>query len=475
MAEQLTPEICVIGGGPGGIAAALAAVAEGAPVVLVEKGTPGGANLAWGSVPSKALIAAADLNEALRLGPVLGVTAAPLQVNLGKVRDHLDAATAAVAARFATERLTALGIKVVEGSAVFTDRRTVAVADFIIRARRFILAVGSLPAVPDLPGLKTIDYATFVDAFDLSRRPAHLLILGAGRHALEYAQGCNRLGIDATVIDEGAALPEDDPELAEIVIERLRAEGVRLRTGAAIRSLVRRRGGIRVTLADPAEGESVVDGSHLLVATGRSPNVEGLGLAAAGVLHDASGIKVDRYLRTANRHIYAVGDAVAGPALVGRAEDQAARVVRSIVFRRPVADDPSATPAATFTDPALASVGLSEAEARARHKDIRVLRFPFVDNDRAAIERLPAGTIKVLTTASGQILGAAIVGRGAAELIAPWSLAIANRLPISALADLAMPYPTRSGTARRVAAGLPQPGLTPPWRRRIIELLRRLG
>ncbi|MCR4281464.1 MAG: FAD-dependent oxidoreductase, partial [Bauldia sp.] len=279
MAEELTPDICVVGGGPGGIAAALAAVAEGVPAVLVEKGTPGGANLAYGAIPSKALIAAADIHEALRAGTGLGVTGAPLQVNLGRVRDHIVAVTEAIAPRLSAERLTALGVRVIAGNASFTARRTLAAGDYVIRPRRVVLAVGSVPAVPDIPGLETVEYATLADGFDLSRKPAHLLILGAGRHVMELAQAYNRLGIDATVLDEGRAFPDDDPELAAIVVDRLRAEGVRVRTGVRIVSVARRRGGIRFTVADPVEGESVVDGSHLLVATGRSPDIEGLSLA----------------------------------------------------------------------------------------------------------------------------------------------------------------------------------------------------
>ena len=475
MAEELTPDICVVGGGPGGIAAALAAVAEGVSVVLAEKGPPGGVNLAYGTIPSKSLIAAADVYEALRAGPVLGVTGAPLQVNLGKVRDHIVAVSEAIAPRVSAERLTALGVKVIAAAAAFTERRTVVAGDHIIRARRVILAVGSVPANPDIPGLDTVEYMTFESGFDLARKPAHLLVLGAGRHALELAQAYNRLGIDATVIDEGPALPDDDPELATIVVDRLRAEGVRVRAGVRIISVMRRRGGIRLTIDDPAGGHTAVDGSHLLVATGRSPNVEGLGLAAAGIVHDKHGIGVDRHLRTSNRRVYAIGDAVAGPALAVRAEVQAACVVKSIVYRLPLPDDPSAVPSVTFTDPALASVGLAEHEARLHYKDVLTLRFPFVDNDRAQAERLPAGMIKVVATKAGRILGAAIVGHDAGELIALWSLAIANRLPLSAMSSLIAPYPTRSEIARRVAASAPDAGLTPRWRRRIIEMLRKLG
>lgn len=483
MAEALTPDICVVGGGPGGIAAALAAAAEGVPVVLIERAGMGGSDLASGTIPSKALVAAAGIYEAHRLGPVFGVTAAPLQVNLGKVREHIEAVTGEVSARVSGERLTAFGVTVIAGAGRFTDRRTLKAGERIVRPRRVILAVGSQPAIPAIPGLDTVDYMTPADGgFDLSRRPAHLIVLGAGRHALELAQAHNRLGIDTTVVAEGPALPDDDPELAALVVDRLRAEGIRVRMNVRIASVARRKGGIRLLVAGTDErdahaaggDEIAVDGSHLLIVAGRRPNVDDLGLGAAGIQHDGSGIAVDRRLRTTNRRVYAIGDAVAGPASAARAEYQAGRVVKSILYRWPFPDDPGAVPAVAFTDPGLASVGLSESEARRRHGDIRTLRFPFVENDRALIERLPAGAIKVVADRRGRILGAAIVGRDAAELIVPWSLAVANRLPLSAMAALVTPHPTRSGIARRVAA-LPEAGLTPGWQRRIIELLRKFG
>jgi pyruvate/2-oxoglutarate dehydrogenase complex dihydrolipoamide dehydrogenase (E3) component len=482
MAEALTPDICVVGGGPGGIAAALAAAAEGVPVVLVERAGMGGSDLASGTIPSKALVAAAGIYEALRLGPVFGVTAAPLQVNLGKVREHIEAVTGEVSAGVSAGRLTALGVTVIAGEARFRDRRTLSAGERLVRPRRVILAVGSQPSIPAVPGLDTVEYMTPADGgFDLSRKPAHLIILGADRHALELAQAHNRLGIDTTVVAEGPALADDDPELAALVVDRLRAEGIRVRLNVRITSVARRKGGIRFLVtgtderdANAAGGEIAVDGSHLLVVAGRRPNVDDLGLAAAGIQYDGSGIAVDRQLRTTNRRVYAIGDAVAGPASAGRAEYQAGRAVNSILYRWPFPDDPGAVPAVAFTDPGLASVGLSEGEARRRHGDVRTLRFPFVENDRALIERLPAGAIKVVADRRGRILGAAIVGRDAAELIVPWSLAVANRLPLSAMAALVTPHPTRSGIARRVAA-LPEAGLTPGWRRRIIELLRKFG
>jgi pyruvate/2-oxoglutarate dehydrogenase complex dihydrolipoamide dehydrogenase (E3) component len=412
----------------------------------------------------------------------MGVTGAPLQVNLAKVREHMAAVGAAIAANVSAERLTAQGIRVVNAAARFTDRDTIEAGEVVIRARRTILAVGARPAAPEIPGLDGIDCLPVAGVFELSRKPSHLIVLGAGRDGLELAQAFNRLGIDTTVLDRGPALPEVDPELSAIVVDRLRAEGIRVRVGVDIVSVGRRRGGVRFTVSDPQDDAAAIDGSHLVITGGRKPNVDGLALDIAGIRSDANGIVVDRNLRTGNRRVYAIGDAVAGRADATRSQVQAGQVVRSILFRLAVADKSDEAPFVAFTDPGLATVGIDEAAARRRHGSrVRVLRFPFAENDRAQIERMPAGMIKVVVGPRGRVLGAAIVGHDAGEMIALWSLAVSRRLPVSGLAALPVPYLTRAEISRRVAAGLAErdgaekPGLTGIWRRRIINMLRKLG
>jgi pyruvate/2-oxoglutarate dehydrogenase complex dihydrolipoamide dehydrogenase (E3) component len=474
MAKLLTPDICIIGGGPAGFAVAARAARMNIPVVLIEKGRMGGANLSSGAIPSKSLVAAAYNYELLRRGPAIGITAAPLQVNFGKVAEHIASVVEAVAPHVSAERLAALGVRVINAPARFLDRRTVIAGEFTVIARRFVIAVGAVPAAPDIQGLDEVDYLTVEDAFDIGRKPAHLLVLGANAHALEIAQAYQRLGVDTTVVDTAPALPDDDPELSSIVLNRLRAEGIRIRDEVAISSVARRRGGIRITIEGP-EGEISVDGSHLLVATGRRPNIGELGLEKASVEHGPDGIVVDKLLRTSNNRIYAIGDAIAGPAIANRGDYEAGKIMQDILFRLQRKPKTSDVPVVTYTDPAIARVGLSEAEAKATGETVRILRFPFVENDRVQTERMPSGFIKVLVSPRGRVLGAAIVGHDAGEQIAIWSLAVANRLNIRALINLVPPYPARAEIARRVAETYLAPGLTPPWQRRIIEFLRKFG
>ncbi|HET7714775.1 MAG TPA: NAD(P)/FAD-dependent oxidoreductase [Bauldia sp.] len=474
MAEEQQPEICVIGGGPGGIALAAAAANFGLPVVLVEKDGLGGTNLREGGVPSRALIAAAALHESLRRGPAIGVTGAPLQVNFAKVQEHVRGVVEAAARNVSAERLDALGVRVIRAEGRFADRRTVIAGETTIRARTFVIATGSTPTAPAYDGLDTVDTLSIGEALDVSRKPAHLIILGASPRGLELAQAYNRLGIDASVIDSEAALVGEDPELVAPLLERLRAEGVRVRDRVAISGIARRKGGVRVTVKENGE-EIAVDGSHLLVVPGRVANVDGLGLDAAGIDFSPAGIVVDRNLRTTNKRVYAIGDAVAGPASAGRAEHHAALVLRTVTGRRTSGNAESGVPFVVFTDPEIARVGLGEEAARATDRAVRILRVPFAENDVAQAERTTAGLIKVIASDRGRILGAGVVGRGAGEIIAFWSLAMSSGLGIEALKSFPAPYPSRADISRRVAIAFDGPGRTPIRRSGAFSFFRRSG
>jgi len=464
----------VIGGGPAGIALATRAARYGIPVVLIEKARTGGGNLTHGTIPSKALIAAADHYELLRRGPALGVSGAPLQVDFGALRAHIRSVTEAAAPYVSPARLAALGVRVIEAPARFLDRRTVIAGHLTINPRRFVIAPGTIPAPPALPGIVSIDCLTPETAFNFDKKPSHLIVLGANARALELAQAYHRLGIDTTALDTRPALADHDPELAAITLDGLRAEGIRVRDQTVIAGVAKRKGGVRVTIGE-ADDESTIDGSHLLLAAGRQPDTADLGLENAGITVADDGIVVDGQFRTTNPRVHAIGDAIAGRADANLAEYQAECVLRNIIFRLPVRYRPADVPIVVFTDPGLARVGLDEATARQQDAGIRVLRFPFAENDRAQIERLPAGVVKVVTTKRGRVLGAGIAGYGAGEQIALWSLAIARHILIERMADFIPPYPTRVEAARRVAEASHPVGLTPPWQRRIIEFLRKFG
>jgi pyruvate/2-oxoglutarate dehydrogenase complex dihydrolipoamide dehydrogenase (E3) component len=470
----LTSDLCVIGAGSGGLSVAAAAAAFGVPVVLVEKGLMGGDCLNYGCVPSKALLAAAKRAETVRKAVPFGIALQLPSVEFAKVHAHVHRVIAAIAPNDSRERFTGLGVQVIEGSARFTDRRTVAVGDSIeIKARRFVIATGSTPSAPPIPGLKEAKYLTNETIFDLTKCPVHLIVIGAGPIGLEMAQAHRRLGAEVTVIEALAPLAREDPECAAILIDQLRQEGIRIIAPAKVVQVLAGET-IRVVLEGP-DGRSSVDGSHILVATGRRPNVEGLGLEAAGIKVDNNGIVVNKRLKTTNRNVYAIGDVAGGLQFTHVANFHAGLVIRNALFGLPVSTRNAAIPWVTFTDPELAQVGLTEAEARRRHRRIRVLRWPYHENDRAQAERETHGHIKVVTAGNGRILGATIVGAHAGELITTWTLAVARRLKISALVGIIVPYPTLAEIGKRAAITYFTPSLTSPLLRRIIAFVRRFG
>lgn len=475
----LKPDLCVIGAGSAGLSVAAAAAMFGVPVVLVEKGEMGGDCLNVGCVPSKALIAAGARAEAFRTAGPFGIAPVEPQVNMARVRDHVRSVIGAIAPNDSVERFTALGVRVIRAEARFVSPGAVEAGDARIEARRFVIATGSRPAMPAIEGLDRVEVLTNETVFDLTRRPEHLIVIGAGAVGLELAQAHRRLGATVTVLDAGPALAGADPELARIVVTALEREGIDLREGVRILRAEPRRGGLRLIIDDGAGGEIGIEGSHLLVAAGRVPVTEGLGLDVAGIRVEPDGIGIGNDLRTDNRRVYAIGDCasarVAGPRLTHVANAHAGIVLRSALFRLPAKLDLAALPRALYTEPGLATVGLTEDEARARHGRVRVARWPFSENDRAQAERMTAGHVKIVMDRRGRILGAHIVGAHAGELITPWTMAVAQRLKLSAMTGYVVPYPTLSEAGKRAAIADLQPLAASLWTRRLIGFLRRFG
>jgi pyruvate/2-oxoglutarate dehydrogenase complex dihydrolipoamide dehydrogenase (E3) component len=471
--QEIRPDICVIGAGAGGLAAAAAAAAFGVNVVLIEKGAMGGESLG-GALPSNALIAAAERADAFRKGARFGVKTARHGVDFAAVRAHVHDVVAAVAPRETRERFNGMGVRVIEGVGRFRDAATVAVNGFDIKARRFVIATGSSPALPQIPGLADVPHLTTETVFALADCPRHLIVIGAGSVGLELAQAFRRLGADVTVLDAAAPLANEDPECAGVVLDALAREGIALRTGVEVVRVRRALARVQVDVIGDA-GEATIEGTHILVAAGRRPNLADLDLDVAGIAYEPNGITVDRRLRTTNKHVYAIGDVTGAPPFTHLANHHAGLVIRNALFRTPVNADRQAVPAVTHTDPELAQVGLSEDEARAHAGIIRVLRASYRENDRARATGATHGHIKIITDRRGDILGATIVGAAAAENIAAWALAINQKLNIDAFAGVIVPYPTYAEVGKRAAMTYFTRGLTSPLVRRIIGWLRRFG
>jgi pyruvate/2-oxoglutarate dehydrogenase complex dihydrolipoamide dehydrogenase (E3) component len=471
---ELRVDICVIGAGSGGLSVAAAAAQLGVSVALIEKHKMGGDCLNYGCVPSKALIAAARRAHLMRTCAPFGIVPTNPTVSYKGVHDHIQRVIASIAPNDSAERFAGLGVKVIRAAAQFISRDTVAAGDTRIKARRFVIATGSAPAVPPIPGLDGVPYFTNETIFENGSQLDHLIIIGGGPIGLELAQAHLRLGARVTVLEALKALGKDDPEVSEVVLKRLRAEGVEIREGALVERVT---GGGRLIDVHISEGgvPGVIQGTNLLVATGRSPNVAGLNLEAAGIKYDKRGIQVSKGLVTSNSRVYAIGDVIGGQQFTHVANYHAGIVIRRGLFRLPATVNPDIIPWVTFTDPELAQAGLTEDAARKRFGRVNVYRWPYHENDRAQTERAVEGFIKVVTNTRGKILGASIVGEHAGELIQMWSLALTQGLDIKAMTQWISPYPTYSEINKRVAYGYYATAAASPLVRKVVGWLAKLG
>ena len=467
-------DLCVIGAGSGGLSVAAAAAQLGVAVVLVEKHKMGGDCLNYGCVPSKALIAAAKRAQLMRSAAPFGIAPVSPKVDAAAVHDHIHGVIAAIAPNDSVERFTGLGVKVIRAAGHFITRDTLLAGDQRIKARRFVIATGSSPAIPPIPGLDRVPYFTNETIFDNREKLDHLMVIGGGPIGLELAQAFLRLGSRVTVIEAAKALGKDDPEMSEVVLKQIRAEGLEIREHATVERIS---GGTRLIDVQFVEDgrKSVIQGTHLLVAAGRKSNVSGLNLEAAAIKYDERGIKVNKGLKTSNRRVFAIGDVTGGPQFTHVANYHAGIVIRRALFRIPATVDDSLIPWVTFTDPQIAHVGLVEDTTRQQYGRVRVYRWPYRENDRAQAERTTAGLIKVVTDGRGKIKGASIVGEQAGELIQMWSLAISQGLDIKAMTQWISPYPTLSEVNKRAAFGYYAAAAASPLVRKTVSWLARLG
>jgi pyruvate/2-oxoglutarate dehydrogenase complex dihydrolipoamide dehydrogenase (E3) component len=469
--------LVVVGGGTAGLVTAAGAAGLGANVALVERDLLGGDCLNVGCVPSKALLASARAAADARRSAELGVRGAEgAAADFAAAMERMRRVRAALAPHDSAARFRGLGVDVFFGEARFRSPREVEVAGAVLRFARAVIATGARPAVPPIPGLAEAGYLTNESVFDLERLPGRVLVVGAGPIGCELAQGLARFGARVTVVEiAGRGLPREDARAAATVVAALGRDGVAFRLATALAHVERRGETVRATLAGSA-GEETLELDAIVVAVGRTPNVERLGLEAAGVRCGRGGVEVDDFLRTSNRRIFAAGD-VASPWQFTHAADLAARtVVQNALF--PFARKRAAlagVPRVTYTDPELGQVGLASEEAAASGGRIVEIEIPFAEVDRARLDAETEGSVRIFAEAKrGRIAGATIVGRAAGELISEVAVAIAGGVTLGALAAVVHPYPTRAEALRRAGDAWNRRRLTPRaqrWLARYFEFV----
>jgi pyruvate/2-oxoglutarate dehydrogenase complex dihydrolipoamide dehydrogenase (E3) component len=444
-------DVTVIGGGAGGLVAAIGFATLGVKTALVEKHALGGDCLYYGCVPSKTLLHTAKMAALLRRSQRLGVTCPDLRVDFQKVMGHMREVITNIGLHDDPSRFEAMGIKVIFGQARFVDTNVLEIGEQRLYSKKFVLATGSSPAVPPIPGLKEAGYITNIEAFSLERLPASIAILGAGPIGLEFAQVFRRLGAEVTVIDQApTVLFREDGEPAAALDKYLQAEGIKTVLGADIDRVGRRDGHKVVSITQDGHMQEILV-QEVMAALGRFANVQALGLEAVGVEYSPKGVVVDDTLRTTAPHIWACGDVTGKYQFTHVAEYQARLVVRNALLPLKAKADYRVVPWATFTDPELARVGLTEVQAQQQGLDYKVFRVDFVDIDRAITDDEAKGFTKVITSPKGKILGAHILGPNAGDLIHEFVLAMRENIPLGRISSAIHVYPTLAQVSRRTA------------------------
>ena len=467
-------DIVVIGGGAGGLVVAAGGSALGAKVAMVEKHRLGGDCLWYGCVPSKSLLKSARIAYQMQHADRWAIPPAMPQVDLARVMERVRSVIASIEPNDSPERFRGLGVDVIFGEGRFVSPEALVVNGRTLTARSFVIATGSRPGIPPIPGIKDTPHLTNETLFDLREPVPSLLVVGGGPIGCELAQALARLGSKVTIVDIAPRiLPREDADLAAVVDLQLQADGITRHFETTIAGVSGTKGAITARLKAKDGTEHAVATTHLLVAAGRLANTEGLGLDAAGVRVDGPRIVVDDRLRTTNAHIYVLGDVAGGYQFTHVAEHHAGIVLRQAIFKMWWTKPSTLVPWCTFTDPELARVGLSETEAQQRNIPHRVYRFPFDDIDRARAESETEGFAKIVTDPKGQLLGAAIVGSHAGELIAEYALALSKGMRAKDISAVIHTYPTWAMINRRVADQRMKEGLTPrskAWIKRIFGL-----
>ncbi len=461
MTEILRPDLCVIGGGPGGIAAARRAAETGAKVVLVEKRPLNGHDHLQAAWYAQSLIAT-GLRNPIRNAARFGQSESePARIDFKRLRRESDAASRRFASEDAPTRLAGLNIKLIQAAGSFTGPSRFQTGETTVEARHFLLAIGSFAAAPAIPGLELARPLTPDRLLDLTTIPRRLAVIGGNKDHLPLAQAFARLGAKVVLVQDKTFLADEEPELAAVLGDALRQDGIEILDSAAIRKIELAGSGPGASLKLMLGDADFVEATHLLYAPERLPLTEGLGLKAARVAYNKTAIQIKNGGRSSNPKIYAMRDSFDDLRSMRLARLEGTRIADALFGR---AAPPPPLARIIGTDPELAFIGLGESEARAQRRKVHVLRAGFCDNLRAmsggaAGQRHAMGHVKIITDSSGHLIGAGIVGPQARELIGVFGLALAKGLSVGDLDGLAADEPTLMEVCRTAAlAPMPQKG-----------------
>ena len=447
-------DMIVIGGGAAGLTATAGAAQLGAKTLLVEKAEAlGGDCLHHGCVPSKTLIRTARLLYQMKNAKKFGLSCDVGPVDFRDVRARIQDVISKIQVHDSPERFCSLGAKVVSGTPEFIDDHSIILDGKTYSAKKILVATGSSPAIPPIEGLQDVKYHTNKTIFYMDRLPGHLIILGGGAIAVEMAQAFKRLGSKVTVIQRSnRILKNEDEDCSRVIQGVLEEEGVDFLLGTAIdRVEPVKDGGVMVHVKMVSHGNTVrVSGDTLLVALGRRPNVEGLGLERAGVEYSKRGIHVDERLRTSQKHIFSAGDVIGKYQFTHAAGYEGGIVVANAVFRLPRKTDYTWMPRCIYTDPELAVIGKTEAQLKEEGVDYEVVKEPFTENDRAVCEGHEEGFIKLILDGDGSPVGVQILGPRAGDILSYWAVGLKGKVKPATLAQAVLPYPTFGEINKRV-------------------------
>jgi pyruvate/2-oxoglutarate dehydrogenase complex dihydrolipoamide dehydrogenase (E3) component len=461
-------DLVVIGGGSAGLTAADFAARIGAKVLIAAERL--GGDCTWtGCIPSKALIRIARLAHDQRRAEESGFGTGSFTIDFPRAMAEVRAAIARVYSFETPEALAARGIDVAIGPVHFVDRQTIAAGERRVRGERFVLCTGAGPVIPAIPGLERVEYLTYETVFDLTGLPSGLIVIGAGATGVEIAQTLARLGSRVSLIDQRPSLlPDADPEVSELLQQRLASEGISLHLSEPVTSVAG-----EGSLVQIETGAARLQTNSLLVAAGRRPRIDGLGLELAGVEVGSGAIRVTKNLQTTNPLVYAAGDVTGGSQFTHYAGWQGYIAARNALLPGSEEGLREKIPWVVFTDPEVAQAGIDEAEARAQFKDVKVHRIELERVDRAQTEDELDGFLKLITRDGGKVIGATVVSRAAGETINELALAIDRGLTVSDLASTIHAYPTFGFAIQQLAAEVALEAATSGLRGRAIQAIRR--